>query len=116
MNPETKQALHRELTRLRHDVALGIQSKYNGICYGICYNTPYGSEYAITIELAGILSDLEYLCRKWPKAVNFDRYPVPCPGYTNPAEGYHATEDKWAGEYGLLRIELLDWLIQETAP
>ena len=43
MNPETKQALHRELTRLRHDVTLGIQSKANGIC---C-NTLYGSEQAI---------------------------------------------------------------------
>ena len=112
MNPETKQALHRELTRLRHDVTLGIQLKYNGICY----NALYDSNSTITIEPAGVLSDLEYLCRKWPKATNFDRYPVPCPGYTNSEEGYHATEDKWAGEYGALRIELLDWLIQETAP
>ena len=112
MNPETKQALHRELARLRHDVTLGIQSKYSGICY----NTLYDSEDAITIEIASAARDLGDLCRKWPKAVNFDRYPVPCPGYTNPAEGYHATEDKWAGEYGLLRMELLDWLIQETAP
>ena len=112
MSPETKQALHRELTRLRHDVTLGIQLKNNGICY----NTLYGSERTIKIKLADASRDLEYLCRRWPKAVNFDDYPVPCPGYTNPAEGYHATEDKWAGEYGLLRIELLDWLIQETAP
>ena len=112
MNPETKQALHRELARLRHDVALGIQIKY----YGICYNTLYDSEGTIKIKLASASRDLRDLCRKWPKAVNFDRYPVPCPGYTNPAEGYRATEDKWAGEYGLLRMELLDWLIQETAP
>ena len=112
MNPETKQALHRELTRLRHDVALGIQLKHNGICY----NTLYDSNSTRTIELAGVFSDLEYLCRKWPKAVDTWGFPVPCPGYTNSAEGYHATEDKWAGEYGLLRIELLDWLIQETAP
>ena len=112
MNPETKQALHRELTRLRHDVTLGIQLKHNGICY----NTLYSSAGNLTIELAGASRDLRDLCRKWPKAVDFDRYPVPCPGYTNSAVGYHATEDKWAGEYGLLRIELLDWLIQETAP
>lgn len=111
MNPETKQALHRELTRLRHDVTLGIQSKGNGICY----NTLYGAG-SRTTGLAIASGDLRDLCRKWPKAVNYDRYPVPCPGYTNPAEGYHATEDKWAGEYGLLRMELLDWLIQETAP
>ena len=112
MNPETKQALHRELTRLRHDVALGIQLKYKGICY----NTIYDGEHAIKTNLANAVWDLEYLCRKWPKAANSVGYPVPCPGYTNPAEGYHATEDKWAGEYGALRIELLDWLIQETAP
>ena len=112
MNPETKQALHRELTRLRHDVALGIQSKHNGICY----NTLYDSSTIRTINLADAAWNLEHLCRKWPKATSCDRYPVPCPGYTNPAEGYHATEDKWAGEYGLLRIELLDWLIQETMP
>ena len=112
MNPETKQALHRELTRLRHDVTLGIQLKYNGICY----NTLYDSSTIRTIDLADAAWDLRDLCRKWPKAVNFDRYPVPCPGYTNPVEGYYATEDKWAGEYGALRIELLDWLIQETAP
>ena len=112
MNPETKQALHRELTRLRHDVALGIQLKYNGICY----NTLYDGAGSFTIELAGAAWDLQVLCRKWPKAVSTHGFPVPCPGYTNPAEGYYATEDKWAGEYGLLRIELLDWLIQETAP
>ena len=112
MNPETKQALHRELTRLRHDVTLGIQSK----CNGICYNTFYNSFSNRTIELEGAFWGLGDLCRKWPKAKNCDRYPVPCPGYTNSAEGYHATEDKWAGEYGLLRMELLDWLIQETAP
>ena len=112
MNPETKQALHRELTRLRHDVALGIQLEYNGICY----NTFYDSAGNRTIKPADASRDLEYLCRRWPKATNYDDYPVPCPGYTNPAEGYHATEDKWAGEYGLLRMELLDWLIQETAP
>ena len=111
MNPEIKQALHRELTRLRHDVALGIQLKYNGICY----NTLYDSNSTRTIELAGAVWDLEDLCRKWPKAVDTRGFPVPCPGYINPAEGYHATEDKWAGEYGALRIELLDWLIQETA-
>ena len=112
MNPETKQALHRELTRLRHDVTLGIQPKV----HGICYNTFYDNSSIRTIELAGAASDLECLCREWPKAVNTYGYPVPCPGYTDPAEGYYATEDKWAGEYGLLRIELLDWLIQETAP
>ena len=112
MNPETKQALHRELTRLRHDVALDIQLPYNGICY----NTIYDGAGNRKIKLAGVVWDLECLCRKWPKATNFEEYPVPCPGYTNPAEGYHATKDKWAGEYGLLRMELLDWLIQETAP
>ena len=112
MNPKTKQALHRELTRLRHDVTLGIQLNYNGICF----NTIYDGAGSFTLELASASRDLRDLCRKWPKAVNFDHYPVPCPGYTNPAEGYHATEDKWVGEYGLLRIELLDWLIQETAP
>lgn len=112
MKPETKQALYRELTRLRHDVALGIQPK----CNGICYNTFYNSSGNRTIELAGAVWDLGDLCRKWPKAANADGYPVPCPGYTDPCTGYHATEDKWAGEYGALRMELLDWLIQETAP
>ena len=112
MNLETKRALHRELTRLRHDVALGIHSK----CSGICCNTAYDDEGNRTIDLAGAVWDLGDLCRKWPKAANTDGFPVPCPGYTNSAAGYHATEDKWAGEYGLLRMELLDWLIQETAP
>ena len=104
MSPETKQALHRELTRLRHDVALGIQSKSDGICH----NTLHDGAGNRTINLAGAGWDLTALGRKWPKAVNTDGFPVPCPGYTNPAEGYHATEDKWAGEYGLLRMELLD--------
>ena len=112
MSPETKQTLHRELARLRHDVALGIQSK----CDGICYNTLYSSEQAIKIDLAGASRDLRDLCRKWPKATSLEGYPVPCPGYINPAEGYYATEDLWVGEYGALRMELLDWLIQETAP
>ena len=112
MRPDVKQALHRELTRLRHDVTLGIQLKRSGICY----NTFHDSEGNHTINLAGAAWALETLCRKWPKATNCAEYHVPCPGYTDPAEGYDATKDKWAGEYGLLRIELLDWLIQETAP
>ena len=112
MKPEVKQALHRELTRLRHDVALGIQLK----CSGICYNTFYDSFGNRTIKPAGVAWDLGDLCRKWPKATDADGFPVPCPGYTDPAEGYFATGDKWAGEYGALRMELLDWLIQETAP
>lgn len=112
MRPDVKQALHRELTRLRRDVELGVQPKSGGICY----NTFYDSEGNRTITLAGAVWELGDLCLKWPKAVDSEGFPVPCPGYTDPAEGYHATEDKWAGEYGALRIELLDWLIQETAP
>ena len=112
MKPETKQALHRELARLRHDVALGTQAKRNGICY----NTFYDSLSNRAIDIAGAAWDLGDLCHKWPKAANSDGYPVPCPGYTDSAEGYCATKDKWTGEYGLLRMELLDWLIQETAP
>ena len=112
MSPETKQALHRELTRLRHDVALGIQPE----CNGICWNTFYDGAGNRAIKLAGAIWDLRDLCRKWSKATNFDEYPVPCPGYTDPRMGYYATEDKWVGEYGALRMELLDWLIQETAP
>ena len=67
MNPETKQALHRELTRLRHDVTLGIQSKHNGICY----NTHYDSSTIRTIKLADAAWDLQVLCRKWPKATSW---------------------------------------------
>lgn len=78
----------------------------------------FEQKYTTTVEFktADASQDLEYLCGKWPKAANSDGYSVPCPGYTDSAEGYCATKDKWTGEYGLLRMELLDWLIQETAP
>jgi hypothetical protein len=49
---------------------------------------------------------------RWPKASGDPLYPVPSPRLT-PEEWYHLTPDKWAGEYGALRRELLDFLIEE---
>lgn len=66
-------------------------------------------------ELASsIIPDLS---QKWPKFSGFPAYPVPVPEGSNPLytcmEMYDSVLNKWEGEYGELRRELLQFLIEE---
>lgn len=49
----------------------------------------------------------------WSRFSGDRRYPVPSPDkHMTPKEYYQSTLDKWVGEYGKLRMELLDHLIE----
>ena len=78
--------------------------------FGICANTRYivddGSYVAYNV--------IEYLSPKWPKYSGDIAYPVPSPnGKETPMYAYNYSDNLWTGEYGQLRYELLDFLIEE---
>lgn len=67
--------------------------------WGICANL--GRE-------AKILEFRE-LAANWPKYSGSNTFPVPCPGYDSGTAYVELT--KWEGEYGALRMELVNWCI-----
>lgn len=52
---------------------------------------------------------------KWPKFSGEEEFPVPNPMGGCPRHTYWNTSSMWTGEYGRLRIELLDFLISELS-
>lgn len=86
--------------------------------HGICDNLKESDQY-IPVSIDGDLIELWWgtltkLMTTWPKFSGNECYPVPSP---DPEEGsqqvYMRTHDEWSGEYGELRYELLDFLIEE---
>jgi len=77
---------------------------------GICWNTTY--------HLMGTVynpsSVLDQYTPLWGKYTGNSGYPVPATktGY-KACDEYVSSKDKWTGEYGQLRYELLDFLIEE---
>lgn len=75
--------------------------------YGICRN----------LELVGYEDDgslLKKVFSKWPKFSGNNVYPVPVDDvYGNEYNAYIHHCPKWKGNYGKLRIELLDFMIAE---
>lgn len=54
------------------------------------------------------------LATAWPKHSGDSEYPVPAPdGVESPAYVYHTQGDMWVGKYGDLRMELLDFVINQ---
>ena len=86
----------------------------NGYCLnpraGLCYNLEIASHvYEMENELN--LDDLYAVWKHWPKYSGWETYPVPHPKFS---EDYAFDFiDKWTGEYGSTRIELLDFIITE---
>ena len=66
---------------------------------------------------------IQQVAQKWPKWSGDTHYPVPCPtnmglpelkaGVHTPMDAYHHFHNVWEGAYGALRMELLDFLIEE---
>lgn len=50
--------------------------------------------------------------KSWPKFSGDIHYPVPATVETNAHNQYHLTHNLWIGEYGDLRRELLDHLVE----
>ena len=77
--------------------------------YGLC----------ATLELRALPDYLvDGIFKSWPHYTGCISYPVPCPGAlpldTDEARGvYRTTGDMYVGEYGALRLNLLDHLIAE---
>ena len=72
---------------------------------GICNSVPH------SFEISRLLFSL---FKAWPKFSGTLNFPVPHPTEPFSAAGaYYAAENKWEGEYGALRMELLDFCINE---
>ena len=68
---------------------------------------------------------VQQVAQKWPKWSGDITYPVPVPvpanmglaelkaGVHTPMDAYHYFHNVWEGAYGELRMELLDFLIEE---
>ena len=58
---------------------------------------------------------LKEVMAKWPKSSGSRLYPVPSPDPESPSVAYYTHNDLWNKntEYGRLRWELLDWLIEQ---
>ena len=72
---------------------------------GICHNMKTSEKE---------MSELRSLFCSWPKYSGRLVFPVPHPKLS-PAEAFSAVLDLWVGEYGDLRRELLNHLIQELS-
>lgn len=78
--------------------------------YGICFNSQELLIKAGYYSYEGVLSDLY---RRWIKFSGDISYPVPDPRGGDARYVYKFTPNLWEGEYGALRYELLDFLIDE---
>lgn len=82
---------------------------------GICGNTEtlLAMEYGEVIPF-NTYELLEVFSIDWPKHSGGHLYPVPSPiEGEHPMDAYDYTDNLWDGEYGALRYELLDFLIDE---
>lgn len=97
---------------------------YTGICpnINIKFNnlTPNDADFFFNLNYIEIKKTLQQICEDWPKFSGDSLFPVPVPGnliykylYTvSPiADIYFREKDKYAGSYGELRLELLQFII-----
>lgn len=104
--------LHEALKVVKLKVETGTVESYHAICAAVD-----------KLELDTFVpaaDQLKPLFKRWPKYSGFEIYPVPSPDSARTSfEMFYYAQDKdalWEGEYGALRMELLDFLIQETQP
>lgn len=101
-----------------HDALVDIRAKkkagfsFGGLDrVGIC--TLVHFEYAIKKSA----TQMKKLWVDWPKYSGEIDYPVPSPDPIDNAQSiFWGWKNKWTGEYGQLRYELLDYLIERTKP
>lgn len=113
--------LHEALKVVKKQVETDTVRPYYGICAALdqLELDVYGSAAYINAEDT-VAYQLKILFERWPKHSGTETYPVPSPDSTRSADAmfYYAMDKDamWKGEYGALRKELLDFLIQETQP
>lgn len=88
--------------------ATGIANDFH-LGFGICSNAVLRDD-DITIELT-------YIFTRWPKYSGNPKYPIKAPNSQDSERGIYAWavdyDKMWLGSYGDLRIELLDFCIDE---
>lgn len=87
-------------------------TKYGGTYHGICFQL---STAALPKDLHRVVNQETFgeIAKLWPKYSGDSDYPVPNPnGDFHPLVIYTITKNCWIGEYGALRVELLDWCIE----
>jgi hypothetical protein len=94
------------LKKYRLLIALERVKKNPIVSCGICTNVLEASGENMIFLLN------EYFVR-WPKYSGHIAYPVPSIDMYSSRSQYELSGDMWAGEYGKLRMELLDFIIEE---
>ena len=123
-------AIHEMLLQGLKQLKTEVPQPRMGICDNI-YNVMdelFGENKSWVIENPdGVEVDIfmwiQQVAQKWPKWSGDIHYPVPCPanmglaelkaGVHTPMDAYHHFHNVWEGAYGALRLELLDFLIEE---
>ena len=106
-----------------HQLLLQLQDlhKYDSICFMLqdLHNRQSNTGY----NFSGLPRYVEELVAEWPEYSGYASYPIrPAPhisAYVDVREGFWAarrTKTLWVGEYGAARQNLLDFLIERTAP
>lgn len=118
----TRGKLHKVLTARLHQVNANSLSNYDRT-RGICAFVDDGFEDAPNEEYGCAVGILSAGFRAWPKFSGNTVFPVPSPREPRskkdekyaPGNAWIDTHDKWAGNYGESRRELLEFLVNFTA-
>ena len=106
-----------------HHLLLQLQNldKYDSICFML--QNLHSKQSNTDYNWSGLENYVEELAAEWPAYSGFPSYPIrPAPyitTYSGAREGFWAarrTGALWVGEYGAARQNLLDFLIERTAP
>ena len=132
MGHKLQETLHQLLLQIRDSV------KYDSICFML--QDLHNRQSITGYNFSGLPDYVEELVAEWPAYSGFRSYPIKlvaeCPAYSGfpsypirPAPHISAfvdvrkdfwvarrTGDLWVGEYGAARQDLLDFLIERTAP
>lgn len=114
---ENRRQIQNHLLLLRKEVTSNpLRSQFS--LKGICDSFREITSKMVEPMHGGVLNNQfrDYMCRveEWHHFSGDDDYPVPDPHSTESAAAkakFDTSKEMWVGEYGKLRLELLDWLI-----
>ena len=115
MDHKLQETLHQLLLQIRDSV------KYDSICFML--QDLHNRQSITGYNFSGLPDYVEELVAEWPAYSGFRSYPIrPAPHittYSGAYDGFWAARRNkalWVGEYGAARQNLLDFLIERTAP
>ena len=106
-----------------HHLLLQLQdsTKYDSICFML--HNLHSKQSNTDYNWSGLENYVEELVAEWPAYSGFPSYPIrPAPHittYEDESGGFweaRRSKTLWVGEYGAARQNLLDFLIERTAP